>query len=121
MTKNFKRSEFECKSGAKMPAHVSQNVQILAENLQVVRDIIGQRMDINSGYRSPAHNKKVGGAPNSTHLQGMAADVRAEKMTPQELFDLMDKLMREGKIRKGGLKAYPTFVHYDIAGTMRRW
>ena len=31
---------------------------------------------INSGYRSPAVNKAVGGAPNSNHLTGCAADIR---------------------------------------------
>ena len=31
---------------------------------------------INSGYRSPEVNKKVGGAPNSNHLTGCAADVK---------------------------------------------
>ena len=31
---------------------------------------------INSGYRSPAVNKAVGGAQNSNHLTGCAADIR---------------------------------------------
>ncbi len=31
---------------------------------------------VNSGYRSPAVNKAVGGAPTSNHLTGCAADIR---------------------------------------------
>ena len=31
---------------------------------------------VNSGYRSPAVNKAVGGAPTSNHLTGCAVDIR---------------------------------------------
>lgn len=30
---------------------------------------------ITAGYRTVSHNKKLGGAPNSWHLKGMAADI----------------------------------------------
>ena len=35
---------------------------------------------INSGYRSPQLNKKIGGAPSSNHLTGCAADIRVYGM-----------------------------------------
>ena len=35
-----------------------------------------QGIKINSGYRSPQLNKKIGGAPSSNHLTGCACDIR---------------------------------------------
>ena len=37
-------------------------------------------MVINSGYRSPQLNKKIGGAVNSNHLTGCAVDIRVSGM-----------------------------------------
>ena len=39
-------------------------------------DVTEEPIIINSGYRSPELNKKVGGAPNSNHLTGCAVDIR---------------------------------------------
>ena len=35
---------------------------------------------INSGYRSPQLNKRIGGVPTSNHLTGCAVDIRVENM-----------------------------------------
>lgn len=48
----------------------------LIEHLEDLRRICGGRpLRIVSGYRSPEHNRRVGGAPNSQHLHGRAADI----------------------------------------------
>ena len=39
-----------------------------------------QGIHINSGYRSPQLNRKIGGAANSNHLTGCAADIRVSGM-----------------------------------------
>lgn len=59
MTTNFTLSEFRSKCGAEVPQDLIPNVEQLARNLQVLRDEIGLLITITSGYRSPAHNRKV--------------------------------------------------------------
>lgn len=52
------------------------NLKTLAENvLQPVRDHFGKGVKVNSGFRHPAVNQKVGGSPTSDHCKGQAADI----------------------------------------------
>ena len=44
--------------------------------LEMLRRRIGYPVSIESGYRTPEHNKIVGGAPESLHMEGKAADIR---------------------------------------------
>ncbi len=43
--------------------------------LDPLREAYGQPITVNSGYRSPALNKEVGGVKSSQHLTGEAADI----------------------------------------------
>lgn len=43
--------------------------------LEPARELLGAPLRIHSGYRSPAVNAAVGGAQNSAHMQGRAADL----------------------------------------------
>lgn len=48
----------------------------LIEHLERLRTICGNRpLRIVSGLRTPEHNARVGGAKNSQHLYGRAADI----------------------------------------------
>ena len=59
-----------------MPAEAQQNIETLVkEVLDPVRSAYGQPIYVNSGYRCPKHNKSVGGALNSQHCKGEAADI----------------------------------------------
>lgn len=121
LTKNFNISEFQSRDGSLMPEWVEYNVYELAKNLQIVRDYIGKPIHINSGYRSLSLNKKIGGVPNSYHTKGMAADIIVEKMPPKKLAQTIRKLIKEGKIKQGGIGLYDDFVHYDTRGHEARW
>lgn len=122
LTKNFSREEFDCKDGTIVPNEYIPNVKELAKNLQILRDYIKEAVFITgSGYRTPSHNKKVGGAPKSQHLTASGADINAKNYTPKELAEVIKLLIEEGKMKEGGIGVYKGFVHYDIRGTKARW
>ncbi|QKY08791.1 D-Ala-D-Ala carboxypeptidase family metallohydrolase [Janthinobacterium lividum] len=101
---------------APAPAIVA-NLTRLAALLEQVRALVGAPIAISSGYRSPALNKAVGGAANSAHVLGLAADISTAKLTPKALAMLIrqsgldfDQLIYEG-----------TWVHIGLsAGAARR-
>ena len=121
LTKNFTQREFRSRDGAKMPLDVLDNIKELACNLQVLRDFLGESIKINSGYRSEAHNKAVGGVKSSKHTKGLAADIRVKDLETDDLYLLIESLIKQGDMKEGGLGVYDTFVHYDIRGTRARW
>ena len=121
LTENFSKSEFASKDGATMPTAVLNNVITLAKQLQVIRDYVCAPITINSGYRSPKHNKRVKGSPKSQHLLGKAADIVVKDLEPWQVHLAIDGLIEQGLIMEGGLSLYDTFVHYDIRGTRARW
>ena len=70
---------------------VVQNLQKLCVLvLQPLRDTIGAPVYINSGYRSKRLNARVGGVPNSRHLQGRAADIHCDNLDyAKVIFDIL--------------------------------
>lgn len=121
MTKNFTIDEFQCRCGCEMPSDVLANVQDLAEELQVIRQVVERSITINSAYRCPSHNKAVGGATSSQHLLGKASDIVIKGQEPSDTHSLLDSLMGDKVIIDGGLGKYNTFTHYDIRDTHARW
>lgn len=113
LTPSFKLSEF-LRAEDPLPAPwILDNLKALANRLQVIRDLLGRPIRITSGYRTPEHNKAVGGEPNSYHLKGMAADIVVDGMTPTAVQNYLGRW-------SGGLGSYPNFTHVDI-GPKRRW
>lgn len=121
LTSNFNLSEFACKDGTPVPNDLIPNVELLAKNLQVLRDHLGEPIHVNSGYRSPAHNDKVGGKKNSYHMKAMAADITCKSKTPKQLAAIIEKLIAAKKMKQGGIGIYAGFIHYDVRGSKARW
>jgi len=122
LTNNFWLSEFACKDGTPVPEELIPNVQLLADNLQVLRDYIGEPIHINSAYRHTEYNKSIGGSVRSQHLLAKAADIRVgEGFTPNIICEVIEELIKSGDMKQGGLGLYSTFVHYDIRNKKARW
>ncbi len=121
VTANFNREEFECSDGSQMPLEVFNNVVELAYNLEVLRAHFNSPVTINSAYRSPVYNRQVGGAVNSQHLSGRAADIVISEVEPNDVADAIEFLIETGLMKEGGVGRYDTFTHYDIRGTKARW
>jgi uncharacterized protein YcbK (DUF882 family) len=121
LTNNFSKKEFDSKDGAEMPNDVLMNLQKLAGQLQILRNNINKPITINSGYRSPEHNKAIGGVENSQHVLGKAADIQVKGISTRILAALIEDLINDGDMLQGGLGIYNSFVHYDIRKNKARW
>lgn len=81
----FTFSEVAARMGREIEPTTEQleNVGRLCRTLlQPIRDQLGRQMVITSGIRPDWLNKAIGGAPNSDHLYGLAADVLVVGMSP---------------------------------------
>lgn len=109
ITEHFKVGEIACKDGS---ATYTINSEVL-EILEEIRAIAKKPVIINSGYRTPEYNKKVGGSPRSQHVLGNAVDFRISGMTTQDIYELIKANKLIGTKIKG-LGLYNSFVHIDV-------
>lgn len=119
LSPNFKVVEFACKDGS----DIILIDTLLVELLQAIRDHYNQPVVISSAYRTASYNGKIGGAKNSQHVQGRAADIRISGVDPRDIARWV-----ESELRPGGLGLYdyaPTdkagFVHVDSRDGKARW
>jgi zinc D-Ala-D-Ala carboxypeptidase len=63
---------------------------------------------INSAYRSPEQNARVGGKPNSSHLRGLAVDIRVNDSSTRYI--VLNALISVGFNRIG---VEGSFIHVD--------
>jgi len=119
-TENFSWREFYCPLAKSLPLtdlafhHVSK--------LQLLREELGRGLRVNSGYRSPEHNVRVGGATQSMHLE-FASDVTP--ISPfgndEERVDWLDKIASIAEdLGFSGIGRYNSFVHLDCRAFIDR-
>ena len=111
-TKNFSYDELIASATAKRlgidntpTLEEKERLRQLAEDiLQPIRDAWKSPIVVNSGFRSEALNKAVGGVKTSQHRLGEAADIKVGgKDRNKKLFNFIYKLISQGKIKVGQL------------------
>ena len=99
------------------------NLQQLCENvLQPLRDHLGEPVVINAGFRSQAVNMAVGGANNSQHTKGEAADIKCKDLpfAKQIYAWIMDNLKFDQLILERKGNAVWVHVSYRANGKNRQ-
>ncbi len=71
---------------------VSNLKRLGAEVLDKARERLGAPIYVNSGYRCRELNQRVGGARNSYHMQGRAADLDTRAGLNRRLYDILATL-----------------------------
>jgi len=66
------------------PVSALTGLMILGDNVQEITDKTGFILKASNVFRSQQVNKIIGGSPTSAHCQGLAIDVIAVELTPEE-------------------------------------
>ena len=112
---HFKGKEFACTDGSDTVLVAPRLVMVL----QSIRSRFGAAVTINSGYRTPQYNAKVGGVAHSQHCYGTAADITVRGQTPAAVAAYARQLMPDW----GGVGVYAGqgFTHSDVREVRADW
>ena len=109
--KNFSPAEIACRGSGSLRIHDEA-----LDKLQALRDRLGKPLIVRSAYRSPAHNRAVGGAARSKHLDGTAFHIAMTNHDPVAF------VAAARAVGFKGFGFYPRsgFMHIDL-GPARQW
>lgn len=113
LSAHFRVSEFASKDGSEVILIDEELVRLLEQ----IRVWAGAPVTISSAYRSYSHNRAVGGASNSYHVKGQAADIIVSGKTPVEVARFAQAIGARGV----GLYTRSRFVHVDTRLTRYFW
>lgn len=114
LSKNFESTEFDCKCKNKTCTTTEIDPK-LVEYLQKIRNYFGKAITINSAYRCDKHNKSVGGASQSKHKYGQAADIKVSGVKPLKVAQYAEFIGIKG------IGQYSNFVHIDTRENKFFW
>lgn len=113
LSTNFAVKEFACKDGSDAVLVAPRLVMVL----QSLRSHFCAAVTINSGYRTPQYNARVGGVTDSQHCYGTAADIVVRGKTPAQVAAYARQLMPDW----GGVGVYDSFCHIDVREAKADW
>jgi zinc D-Ala-D-Ala carboxypeptidase len=100
------------------PLDVVRNMKRAALGMELVRQILGQPIHVNSWYRSPELNKAVGGSPTSDHITGFAIDFTCPTYgTPEEI---VRTIVKSTVDFKQVIYEFNSWVHISFNGMQRQ-
>jgi zinc D-Ala-D-Ala carboxypeptidase len=108
---NFSPAEIACRGTGQLKLHAQA-----LDRLQALRDRLGKPLIVRSAYRSAEHNRAVGGAPASKHLDGTAFDIAMSNHDPVAF----EAAAREVGFLGFGFYPRSGFIHIDL-GPSRAW
>ena len=109
--RNFSPAEIACRGTGQLKLHPEA-----LDKLQALRDRLGKPLILRSAYRSPEHNRNVGGAPRSKHMDGTAFDIAVSNHDPVAF----EAAAREVGFLGFGFYPRSGFIHIDL-GPARSW
>ena len=113
LSTNFAVKEFACKDGSDAVLVAPRLVMVL----QSLRSHFCAAVTIDSGYRTPQYNARVGGVTDSQHCYGTAADIVVRGKTPAQVAAYARQLMPDW----GGVGVYDSFCHIDVREAKADW
>ena len=114
LSDHFKLKEFCCKNTSYKYVRVAPH---LVETLEKIRAVVKKPIIVASGHRPEAYNQRIGGATDSLHIPGLAADIKVDGYTGYKLATICDRVIGAW----GGVGSYPTWAHADVRGSYARW
>ena len=104
------------------PEQVKKNMAALVEKvLDPLREKVGA-IRINSGYRTPAYNKQIGGSPTSQHITGQAADIFPINKDIDDVFSMIIREFKYDQVILERNNAGAKWIHisYNTAGNRQK-
>lgn len=123
VSKYFKVKEVTLGDSRRIPEDpaIMENILQLAQELDKIREAWGSPLLINSWYRPPLVNRSIGGASNSQHLYGLAADIRPANGRGVEFENWLDSVAWSNRALGYGQRANKNFTHLDLRQERIRW